>query len=59
MSGEHWIVRLVYNDQAKPPRRPGDLAIETTHTSYSSMRMEVDVAQSRGDVDIDVTWVPR
>jgi hypothetical protein len=59
MSGAHWIVRLFYNDEAKPPRRPGELAIETTHTTVSSMQMELTAAERRDDVDIFVTWVPR
>lgn len=54
-----WIVRCTYNDTVEPPKKPGDLAIETVHLDDASKDIEVAAAKSRGDVNVEVfpyTW---
>lgn len=45
-----WLVREFYNETVKFPKIPGELAIETCHTSDDSRDVEVRVAEKRGDV---------
>lgn len=45
-----WMCRFYYNDTVKPPKRPGDLAIETVHASDSSKDIEVTVGERRRDI---------
>jgi hypothetical protein len=49
-----WKVRCTYNDTVEWPKIPGQIAIETVHTSDSSKDLEVQVSQARGDVDVEV-----
>lgn len=49
-----WTVLCTYNDTVKPPKRPGDLAIETVHADDASKDVEVAAAKSRGDVNVEV-----
>lgn len=55
-----WMVRLTYNEGVigtkigKRGAKPGDLAIETVHTSEGSRDIEVAAAEARGDVDVSV-----
>lgn len=49
-----WQVTLRYNETVKPPRRPGEIAIQTVHGTDASKDMEVRAAEHRTDVDIEV-----
>lgn len=55
-----WQVTCYYNNTVKPPKKPGDLAIQTVHVGTSSKDMEVQAARSRPDIgEIDVKWIGR
>lgn len=49
-----WVVRCTYNNTVEPPKKPGELAIETLHTDDASKDIEVRAAKARGDVDVEV-----
>lgn len=58
--GWDWVVRCYYADDVKPPKKPGDLAIETVHKGDVSKDMEVAVAKARPDIGVvDVMRVGR
>jgi len=48
--GWRWVVSCYYGEAAKPPRQPGDLAIETVHKTDVSKDIEVAAAQSRPEI---------
>lgn len=50
-----WKVRCTYNNTVTYPKVPGELAIETVHKDDVSKDLEVEVAEARGDVDVEVT----
>jgi hypothetical protein len=52
-----WLVRCTYNETVTWPKVPGEVAIETRHTTDSSKDMEVAAAEARGDVDVEVTAI--
>jgi hypothetical protein len=41
--GWDWVVRCYYADDVKPPKRPGELAIETVHRGDHSKDTAVAV----------------
>ena len=47
-----WQVTCYYNDTVKPPRTPGDLAIQTVHADEASRDMEVEAVRSRPDIGV-------
>ena len=50
MSEWKWTVRCYYANDVKPPKVPGDLAIETRHKTDASKEMEVRAGESRSDI---------
>jgi hypothetical protein len=53
-----WKCRFYYNDTVKPPKVPGELAVETVHANDSSKDIEVRAGESRKDIGtIDVIWI--
>lgn len=55
VSNWKYVVREYYADDVKPPKQPGELAIETVHTTESSRDMEIEAARSRPDIG-EVDW---
>lgn len=49
-----WRVTLRYDDTAEWPKRPGAVALQTLHVSDASKDAEVNAAEARGDVTIEV-----
>lgn len=49
-----WRVTLRYNNTAKSPRRPCQVAVQSLHATDSSKDMEVRAAGQRTDVDVEV-----
>jgi hypothetical protein len=47
-----WYVRCYYAHDVEPPKYPGGLAIETKHKTEISMRMEIQAAEDRDDIDV-------
>lgn len=45
-----WVVRCYYADDVKPPKKPGELAIEVVCRSGSLKDMEVAAGESRTDI---------
>lgn len=55
-----WMVRCYYAADVRPPKRPGELAIETVHATDSSKDMEVQAGRARADIgEIDVIPLSR
>jgi hypothetical protein len=48
-SGWDWAVRCYYADDVRPPKVPGDLAVETVHKNATSKDIEVAAAESCAD----------
>lgn len=45
-----WKVRFYYGAGVKPPKVPGELAIETIHMGTSSRDLEISVGKGREDI---------
>lgn len=45
-----WLISLYYNDTVRPPKVPGELAIQVKLTNDASKDMEVSAAKSRTDI---------
>jgi len=50
----YWV-RAYYGSEAKYPKVPGELAIETKHASESSRDATIEAANSRDDIG-EVIW---
>lgn len=50
-----YFVKVYYGEKAKPPKVPGELAIETKHATEASRDFEIEAAHSREDVG-EVIW---
>lgn len=58
--GWKWRVTCYYGPEAKRPKRPGAVAIETVHKSDHSKDMEVAAGEARDDIgSVVVTRVAR
>lgn len=47
-----WYVRAYYADDVEPPKRPGALAFETKHKTETGMRLDIEGATDRDDIDV-------
>jgi hypothetical protein len=45
-----WLVRGYYADNVKPPKRPGDLAIEIGGLTRQALDMDLAVLRRRPDI---------
>lgn len=53
-----WRARFYYGPNVKPPKKPGELVIETVHIGEQSLRTEVEVGRQREDIGrIKVWWI--
>ena len=50
MSSWKWFVRGYYADDVKPPKKPGDLAIEIGGMSREALSMDVAALERREDI---------
>lgn len=50
-----WKVRLTYNDTVKPPKIPGELAIEVLLADDVAKDIEVAASKNRTDINIEIT----
>lgn len=50
-----YYVKSYYTEDVKPPKVPGELAIETKHKTEASRDLEIAGSESREDIGI-VIW---
>lgn len=54
-----WVVRLYYKDDVKPPKIPGELAMEIVLVDDVAKDVEVEISEMRGDVIVEVNTNPK